>query len=152
MRPPKTCEYDFFLAGVMQGSHTGKDLHPQEYRERIKALIGRKAPGARVFDPLDEHSGSVEYSDQKGLAVFQHHLDLAEKCGVLLCYLPVASMGTAIEMYECHRKGIAVITISPMATNWIVRFFSHRVFPDLDSFEEWLSPSSLAALHPEIGA
>ena len=35
----------FFLAGIMQGSHLGEVLHHQGYRERLKQLLAAHFPG-----------------------------------------------------------------------------------------------------------
>ena len=137
---------DVFLAGVMQGSHEGKDLHPQEYRARLLAVFARHAPGARVYDPFEKHQSSVEYDDQEGRRVFLHHLEVARASKLVVCYLPAASMGTAVEMWEAHNAGVPVWTISPLATNWVIRFFSQRVFPDLAAFERALADGALDAL------
>jgi len=146
MKKDDSFQHDFFLAGVMQGSNHDRDLYPQDYRDRLKRIIDRAFPGARIFDPLADHAESVDYTDQVGREVFLRHLETAKRSRILVCYLPVASMGTAIEMWECRSSGTLVLAISPMSTNWIVRFFSHRSFADLESFEKWLSPSNLASL------
>jgi DNA-binding response OmpR family regulator len=137
---------DVFLAGVMQGSHGGRDLHPQDYRPKLLALLAKHAPGARVFDPFAKHQSSVEYGDDEGRRVFLHHLDVARKSKLVLCWLPTASMGTALEIWEAHGAGATVWTISPLDTNWVIRFFSHRVFPDLAAFEKALAGGALETL------
>ena len=137
---------DVFLAGVMQGSHQGKDLHPQDYRAQLLAAFARHAPDARVYDPFEKHQSSVEYDDPEGRRVFLHHLEIARAAKLVVCYLPAASMGTAVEMWEAHNAGVPVWTISPLATNWVIRFFSQRVFADLAAFERALADGALDAL------
>ena len=44
-------------------------------------------------------------------------------------------MGTAIEMWEAHQHGAAVITISPLKHNWAVKFLSHALYADEAQFE-----------------
>lgn len=130
----------------MQGSSHGRGLHSQDYRVRLREIISRYAPGARVFDPWENHSGSIDYSDREGRDVFLHHLELARASRLTLCFLPTASLGTAVEMWETYNAGGAVWTISPMADNWVIRFFSHRVFADVDAFEAALKDGALASL------
>ena len=48
-------------------------------------------------------------------------------------------LGTAIEMWEAHQAGRAVIAVSPLAHNWAVRFLSHAVYRDLAEFEAALA-------------
>jgi hypothetical protein len=69
---------------------------------------------------------------------------LCAEVDVLIAYVPEASMGTAIEMWEAHRHGRTVVTISPLKHNWAVRFLSHELYPDLDEFERALSDGRLA--------
>ena len=39
-----------------------------------------------------------------------------------------------MEMFAAHQHGVPVITISPLATNWVVIALSQHVYPDLASF------------------
>jgi len=54
---------------------------------------------------------------------------------VLLAFVPEASMGTAIEIWEAHQNGRAVITISRLIHNWSVQFLSDEVYTDVEQFE-----------------
>ena len=113
-----------FLAGIMQGSLEEEGLHPQNYRARIKEVLKRHVPEARVYCPVENHPKSLGYSERKGREVFFDHLEMAATCDVILAYLPEASMGTAVEMWEAHRNGRVVLTVSPMGANWTVKFLS----------------------------
>jgi hypothetical protein len=139
-------KYDFFLAGVIQGSIREQEVHGQEYREQLKQIIARRTPGRTVFCPIEEHRSSVLYDDAEARRVFFAHLDVVRQCRALVAYLPVASMGTAIEMETCRRADIPIITISPMGLNWIIRLYSAAVLPDLEAFEAWLTEDNLRAL------
>ncbi len=134
----------FFLAGIMQGSHVEAVLHDQDYRPRIKALIAEHFPQAEVYDPRAEHTGSIGYGKERGRQVFFHHNLMCREVDVLLAFVPEASMGTAIEMWEAHQHGAAVITVSPLVHNWAVRFLSHAIYEDLASFEQALADGSVA--------
>ena len=59
---------------------------------------------------------------------------MAATADVLVAYVPEASMGTAIEMWQAFKAGAHVFTISPLAENWVVKFLSQRVFATLDEF------------------
>jgi hypothetical protein len=123
-----------FLAGIMQGSLAAKALHDQGYRERISELLAEYFPEAEVYDPLARHRQSLEYNRSTGQQVFWGHNLICRHVDVLIAYLPEASMGTAIEMWEAFRHGAVVLTISPLHRNWVVRFLSHAVFSDLEEF------------------
>jgi hypothetical protein len=133
-----------FLAGIMQGSHIDAVLHPQGYRQRLKSLLAAHLPEAEVYDPLADHVNSIGYDDDTGRRVFLHHNRMCREVDVLVAFLPQASMGTAIEMWEAWQHGAAVIAISPMTANWAVRFLSHHIYPDLESFETDLKSGRLA--------
>jgi hypothetical protein len=134
----------FFLAGIMQGSHTGKGVHDQRYRERIRELVEAHFPGAEVYDPRANHRDSIGYDKATGREVFFHHNAMCRDVDVLLAFLPEASMGTAIEMWEAYQHGAAVITISPMAHNWAVKFLSHGLYADVDQFRAALESGEVA--------
>ncbi len=134
----------FFLAGIMQGSHVEAVLHAQDYRGRLKQLLREHFPGAEVYDPLADHGNSLAYDERVGREVFFRHNRMCGEIDVLLAFLPEASMGTAIEMWEAHQHGAAVISISPMKHNWAVKFLSHEIFADLSEFESAVRDGRLA--------
>jgi hypothetical protein len=140
----------FFLAGIMQGSHLAATLHNQDYRGRIKRLIEVHFPGAEVYDPLADHSDSLNYDEPQGRKVFFHHNRLCGEVDVVLAFVPEASMGTAIEMWQAHQHGRAVIAISPMKHNWAVKFLSHELYADLDELEVAFRSGEVAARLREI--
>ncbi len=128
----------FFLAGIIQGSQKGKRLYPQDYRERIKRALKERFPQAEIFCPYELHPNSIDYDSKKGKETFLQMIEEAKRADLLVAYLPEASLGTAIEIWECYKSGVPVWTISPMGENWVVKFFSTRVFPTLAHFEAFL--------------
>jgi hypothetical protein len=125
----------FFLAGIMQGSHAAARCHGQEYRAHLTELIERHFPAAEVYDPYAKHSTSLGYSHETGRDVFFRHNQMCREVDVLVAFVPEASMGTAIEMWEAYQHGAAVLTISPLKHNWAVKFLSHALYADLAAFE-----------------
>ena len=132
-----------FLAGIMQGSHLGAVLHNQNYREDLKALLEQHLPAANVYDPLADHADSLDYDDDMGRSVFMKHNQMCSEVDVLIAFVPEASMGTAIEMWEAHRAAKRVVTISPLTHNWAVRFLSDVVYSDMDVFRDALTSGKL---------
>lgn len=135
-----------FLAGIMQGSHRAAEMHDQDYRQRLKGLLLTHLPDCHVYDPLADHRQSLGYDESKGRATFFTHNHLCREVDAVVAVVPEASMGTAIEMWECHQAGGAVITISPLAHNWAVRFLSHALYPDEATFETALAAGEIAEL------
>jgi hypothetical protein len=139
-----------FLAGIMQGSHLGAVMHHQGYRGQLKELLAAHLPGAEVYDPLADNEQSLDYHPEQARAVFLRHNRMCGEIDVLIAFVPSASMGTAIEMWEAWRCGRIVFTISPLDHNWVVRFCSHAVFPDLDAFAAELADGKVLARIEEL--
>ena len=125
----------FFLAGIMQGSHTAAAMHAQDYRQRIAKLIAAHFPDAEIYDPRLQHPDSLGYGKATGREVFFHHNRMCREVNVLLAFVPEASMGTAIEMWEARiNTRAAVVAISPLKHNWAVKFLSHALYADEAEF------------------
>jgi hypothetical protein len=134
----------FFLAGIMQGSHATARCHGQEYRADLKRLIEAHFLNAEVYDPHAKHSDSLGYTHETGRDVFFRHNRMCREVDVLVAFVPEASMGTAIEMWEAYQHGAAVITISPLKHNWAIKFLSHALYADMREFEDALQSGEIA--------
>lgn len=139
-----------FLAGIMQGSMTESGMHTQDYRTHLTSLLAGLYPDADIYDPLANHAQSLQYQDKKGKDVFLHHNYMCREMDVLVAFIPEASMGTAIEMWEAWQNGAMVVAISPMHKNWAVRFLSHRLFANLEEFEAALTSGELKLERPTV--
>ncbi|MBS0209163.1 MAG: hypothetical protein JSS27_09435 [Planctomycetes bacterium] len=133
-----------FLAGIMQGSHLGAILHNQDYRPRLKELLRTHLPKADLYDPLADHADSLDYDADRGRKVFLHHNQMCGQVDVVVAFVPEASMGTAIEIWEAHRHGRVVVTVSPLVHNWAVKFLSDILYPTEAEFESELASGRLA--------
>lgn len=135
-----------FIAGVMQGSKRGKGIQKQDYRQLIRDAVEIHHPDAEIFDPFSRFPDSVEYEDQRSKQVL---FELAAEAGssdILIAYLPEASMGTALEMIRAYDNGKPIISISPMAKNWLILALSKKIFPTLDDFCAWVRQTHLSEL------
>jgi hypothetical protein len=128
-----------FIGGIMQGSRRDHDIDDQGYRQAIAKAILEHHPQAEVVDPNELHPNGVEYDDEMAKATLLEMFELAGQADLLVAYTPTASMGTAIEMWQAYSSGAPVITISPMAANWVIRHLSAAVLPDLAAFRSWLA-------------
>ena len=125
-----------FIAGIMQGSHLAEVLHHQGYRGQLKGLLARQLPEAQIYDPLADHQDSLEYDDERGRDVFLGHNRMCGEVDVVVAFVPEASMGTAIEMWEAHRHGRYVVASSPFVSvmpqttlGSPMRYWNHRLVP-----------------------
>ena len=133
-----------FVAGIMQGSRRDKDICRQDYRTAIREIVLRQYPDAEVVCPMDLYPDSPYYDYEKGKRTFLDLTSRAREADILIAYLPEASMGTAIEMWQASGAGAPILTISPMADNWVVKFLSDRLFATTEEFAEFVSSDGLA--------
>lgn len=136
----------FFIAGIVQGSLVSQGIHSQAYREKIGAILRTEFPNSRIIDPLNLHPDSVNYSPAKARWAFFEFIEVASQADIVICYLPQASMGTGLEMYRAHKRERLVVAITPLSSNWVVRFLSDRVLPDLDQFARFVHSGGLKRL------
>lgn len=141
--------YQFFLAGIIQGSKQNLDVHDQSYRDEIKDVIVRNIPNSRIFCPVENHPESPSYNDETAKEIFLTHLEKVKESQCLIVYLPEASMGSSIEMWEAYHHRVPVVTITPMGTNWVVRILSDKVVADIQHFDQFVESGDLKKLLQE---
>jgi len=135
-----------FLAGIIQGSKVEAAIHDQDWRSGFKRILERHVPHADIHCQYSLHPHSITY-DLPGIRrTIEEGNRIASECDVLIAYIPSASMGTAIEMYEAFRAGAVVVAVTPLAANWVVRAYSHRVLSDPAAFETFLAEGGLQEL------
>ena len=71
---------------------------------------------------------------------------MCQQFDVLIAYVPEASMGTAIEMWEAYTNARFVITITPLIHNWVVQITSNRVYENTSAFVESLRSGEIDKL------
>ena len=132
-----------FLSGIIQGSHAGTQLHDQAYRDELKRLLRELLPEADVVCPIDLHPNGIAYDLDEARVAFFSLVEEAAAADLVVAYLPEASMGTAIEMWQAYHVGKPVVTITPLRHNWVVNLLSKRVFSSLDEFAAFLRQGGL---------
>lgn len=138
----------FFIAGIIQGSRPD-GIHHQDYRDRLKHILKAAFPDDEVFCPFENHPESIDYGDEQASRVFFELMAAAAQADVLVAYVPEASMGTAIEMWQGYQSGRVVVAISRLHKNWVVKFLAHHVCTDLDAFEAFVADGGLRRLIDE---
>ena len=138
--------YQFFLAGIIQGSKQDLDVHDQSYRDAIRTAIVRAIPNSHIFCPVENHPESPSYNDEAAKEIFLTHMEKVKESHCLIVYLPEASMGSSIEMWEAYHHNIPVVTITPMVTNWVVRILSDKVVSDIQQFNQFVESGDLKEL------
>ena len=137
---------EVFLAGIIQGSLTEATIHDQDWRGPIRDALATHCARASVYCHFEANPDSIRYDDARMIATLTEGNRRAAASDVVVCWLPEASMGTAIEMYLAAQAGAVVLTISPMTANWVIRAYSDRIFPDIAAFEALLAGGELEGL------
>ncbi len=137
---------DVFLAGVIQGSLEAATIHAQTWRDGIKAILAEHLPAANIYCHYTQHPQSIAYELPEIRATFAEGNRRAGACDLLIAYVPEASMGTGIEMHEAAAHGAAIVTITPLVANWVVRAYSDRIVPDTAGLETLAASGELAEL------
>ena len=135
----------FFRAGIIQGALPDA-MHDQGYRGSIGAILQHAFPEATIFNPVEAYPGSLNFDYQTGKHAFFDLMARAGRADVLVAYLPEASMGTAIEIWNAYNAGHLVIAISPLAENWVLKFMAHHICPDVADFDRFVESGALADL------
>jgi hypothetical protein len=132
-----------FIGGIMQGSRLDHYIDDQDYRRVIAEMVLARYPDAEIVDPNELHPDGVNYNDELAEKTLLDLFEQAASADLVVAYVPQASMGTAIEMWQGCQSGSPVVTISPMAANWVVKYISSVVLPDLDAFQAWIAGGGL---------
>ena len=133
-----------FIAGVMQGSRLGPSIVSQEYRDQIAEVLRAHVPDVEIWDPNQLHPDGVNYGREKAKRTFVNMAELAATADCVVAYVPEASMGTAVEMWQAHQADVPVYAISPLVENWVILTLSRRVFPTLESFATFVAAGGMA--------
>jgi len=110
-----------FIAGPIQGVE-----NQQEYRQIIGEICTRL--GFEVIDPW--HREKVLYQKEEvcwwnnvpAYGFVKRDLEDAERCDLMIVYLPQLSAGACMELFHAKRNGKKIIIVSDMAclSPWIV--------------------------------
>ena len=115
----------------------------QDYRKSITQIAEKL--GFEVIDPWKRerviYKGTEEcWWDKVPVFDFiQRDLDDADKCDVMVVYLPILSAGACMEMFYAKRKGKNIIVVSEIKclSPWIV-FHSDMIIKSFSELEEAL--------------
>lgn len=132
-----------FIAGIMQGSHLDDSVVDQGYRQQIAATLRQHLTDVEIVDPWELFPDSPGYTYEQGKRTFLSMNQAAAQVDALVAYVPQASMGTAIEIWQAYQAGIPVYCISPLETNWVVRFLSKEIFNSIQAFEAFVAQGGL---------
>ena len=135
-----------FIAGIMQGSRKDRYIDDQDYRRIISETLLEHRADVEIIDPNELHPNGVDYDDELAKATLLEMADLASQVDLTVAYVPQASMGTALEMWKAFEANVPLITISPMAANWVIKHLSSVVLPDLDGFRKWVADGAFDKL------
>lgn len=137
-----------FIAGVMQGNKKEFGIHSQDYRLIISNIITEVIEQIEIIDPDRSDPDRLSYNDEQSADMFFKYCSIAGEVDILIAYVPEASMGSAIEMWNAYQSGIPVLTISPLCHNWVIKHLSTRIFKDLADFRTSFNKKLLHVILP----
>ncbi|MBK7895121.1 MAG: MoaD/ThiS family protein [Candidatus Promineifilaceae bacterium] len=127
-----------FIAGVMQANRHDTLMESQDYRLLLSDALRRHIPDVQLIDPWAENPNSLQYTDDQARHTFLSMTNKASEADLLIAYLPLPSMGTAMEMWQAYQNNTYIIAITPYVHHWAIRFTANDVLPDLESLLSWL--------------
>jgi nucleoside 2-deoxyribosyltransferase len=115
----------------------------QHYRKTISDICAKLGFG--VIDPWKRervlYNGTEEcwWDKVPTFDFVQRDLDDADRCDIMVVYLPILSAGACMEMFYAKRKGKKIIVVSEMdcLSPWIV-FHSDAIINNFGKLEEAL--------------
>ena len=110
-----------FIAGPILGMESS-----QEYRVKITEILVKE--GFEVIDPwkrekiLYQGDERCWWDKVPTFDFIQRDLDDADRCDIMVVYLPMLSAGACMEMFYAKRKGKKIIVLSEIAclSPWII--------------------------------
>jgi hypothetical protein len=116
----------------------------QDYRKTITDVATKL--GFEIIDPWKRErvifNGTEEcWWDKVPVFDFvQRDLDDADRCDIMIVYLPILSAGACMEMFYAKRKGKKVVVVSEIKclSPWIV-FHSDSIIKNFSELEETLT-------------
>jgi len=70
--------------------------------------------------------------------LFEFYIEKVHNVDIVVAYLPTASMGSSVELWEARRTKKTIWTITTLPSNWIIRMCSTKIFSDFKAFEEFM--------------
>ena len=115
----------------------------QDYRVTVTEVATKL--GFDIIDPWKRerviYNGTEEcwWDKVPTFDFVQRDLDDADRCDVMVVYLPILSAGACMEMFYAKRKGKKVVVVSPLPclSPWIV-FHSDTIIKSFSELEEAL--------------
>ena len=129
-----------FISGPILGMENNQDY----YRNTI-TNISQKL-GFEIIDPwkrekhLYNNTTTTPENENEKYGFVQRDLDDADRCDIMIVYLPKLSAGACMEMFYAKRKNKTIIVISNMKqlSPWI-KIHSNTIIKNLNQLEETLN-------------
>jgi nucleoside 2-deoxyribosyltransferase len=128
-----------FISGPILGMENNQD----HYRQTITEISHKL--GFEVIDPWKRekclYKGDAEcwWNTYETYDFVQRDLDDADRCDIMVVYLPRLSAGACMEMFYAKRKGKKIIVVSDMEqlSPWII-VHSDQIIKSFEKLEEVL--------------
>ena len=118
----------------MQGNRKDAKIHSQNYRKEIIEILTELNTDLEVVDPDITDPDRLNYTNEQAAKMFFRYNFMVGGVDLVIAYVPEASMGTAIEMWEAWKNKIPIIIISPLKYNWTVKLLSSKLYSTIEEF------------------
>lgn len=135
-----------FIAGLMQGNRKDDKIHSQNYRKKITNILTALVSDLEVVDPDITDPDRLNYTNKQAAEMFFRYNFSMSQVDLVVAYVPEASMGTAVEMWEAWKNKIPIITISPLKHNWVIKLLSSKIYSNIDEFAKTFRKKELKRL------
>jgi nucleoside 2-deoxyribosyltransferase len=133
-----TMKKTVFISGPILGMENN-----QQYREKITEVVAKV--GFNVINPwlrekiLYKGDEKCWWDKVPTFDFIQRDLDDADRCDIMVVYLPILSAGACMEMFYAKRKGKKIIIVSEIQclSPWIVAH-SDIILKSFDQLEDAL--------------
>lgn len=132
-----------FIAGVMQGNKKNDRIHNQNYRKEIVKALGYLTDNLEIIGTSINSSDRSKLTDKQASEIFFNSCFAVRKADVVIVYVPEASMGTAVEMWEAWKNNVPIITISQLKYNWVIKLLSTKLYSTIAELSQGIKAGDL---------
>ena len=132
-----------FIAGVMQGNKKNGRIHNQNYRQEIVKALGYIIDNLEIIGPGINSTDKSKLTDKQVSEIFFSSCSAVRKADIMITFVPEASMGTAVEMWEAWKNNVPIITISRLKYNWVIKLLSTKLYSTIAELSQGIKAGDL---------
>lgn len=136
----------FYLSGTMQGSKKDTSITEQDYRQILREIILKTYPSSEIICPRDLFQNVSPNDTETIKLIIPKCVEVSRNCDIVIAYLPEASMGSAVELWEAHKNSKTVLVITTMRHNAMILSIADKIFNDFSDLDTFLQNTEVESL------